>query len=127
MYGGIIDEFDPYCIPSTLASSDIYKIVGPDSWSEIPDGPAYIRKYSRFSTYTGRNSYELPVYHRLDMGVSYFIFHKTGKSTINLSVYNLYNRQNISNIYIGYHDDKTVLKGVCLLPVMPSISYSYQF
>ncbi len=127
MYGGIIDEFDPYCIPSTLVSSDIYKIVEPDSWSEIPDGAAYIRKYSRFSTYTGRNSYELPVYHRLDLGVSYFIFHKTGKSTINLSVYNLYNRQNISNIYIGYHDDKTVLKGVCLLPVMPSISYSYQF
>jgi len=129
MYGGIIDEFDPYCIPANLASSnsDDYVIYHPSSVSEIPDGAAYINHYSRFTTFPGRNGYELPLYHRLDIGVNYFIFHKTGKSTINLSVYNLYNRQNISNVYIGYHNDKTVLKGVCLLPVIPSISYSYQF
>jgi len=129
MYGGIIDEFDPYCIPANLASSnsDDYVIYHPSSVSEIPDGAAYINHYSRFTTFPGRNGYELPLYHRLDIGVNYFIFHKTGKSTINLSVYNLYNRQNISNVYIGYHNDKTVLKGVCLLPVIPSIRYSYQF
>ena len=129
MYGGIIDEFDPYCIPANLASSNLddHVIYHPYDFSEIPDGAAYINHYSRFTTFSGRNAYELPLYHRLDMGVNYFILHKTGKSTINLSVYNLYNRQNISNVYIGYHNDKTVLKGVCLLPVMPSISYSYQF
>ena len=129
MYGGIIDEFDPYCIPANLASSNLddHVIYHPYDFSEIPDGAAYINHYSRFTTFSGRNGYELPLYHRLDMGVNYFILHKTGKSTINLSVYNLYNRQNISNVYIGYHNDKTVLKGVCLLPVMPSISYSYQF
>jgi len=129
MYGGIIDEFDPYCIPANLASSnsDDYVIYHPSSVSEIPDGAAYINHYSRFTTFPGRNGYELPLYHRLDIGVNYFIFHKTGKSTINLSVNNLYNRQNISNVYIGYHNDKTVLKGVCLLPVIPSIRYSYQF
>ena len=129
MYGGIIDEFDPYCIPANLASSNLddHVIYHPYFWSEIPDGAAYINHYSRFTTFSGRNGYELPLYHRLDIGVNYFIFHKTGKSTINLSIYNLYNRQNISNVYIGYHNDKTVLKGVCLMPVMPSISYSYQF
>jgi hypothetical protein len=129
MYGGIIDEFDPYCIPANMASShlDDHVIYHPYGFSEIPDGAAYINHYSRFTTFSGRNGYELPLYHRLDIGVNYFIFHKTGKSTISLSVYNLYNRQNISNVYVGYHNDKTVLKGVCLLPVMPSINYSYQF
>ncbi len=127
MYGGILDEFDSYRIPANMVSSNLDDIVGPDSWSEIPDGATYIRNYSRFSTYSGRNGYELPLYHRLDLGLNYFFFHKTGKSTINLSVYNLYNRQNISNVYFGYHNDKTVLKGVCLLPIMPSLSYTYQF
>jgi len=127
MYGGILDEFDSYRIPANMVSSHFDDIVGPDSWSEKPDGATYIRNYSRFSTHNGRNGYELPLYHRLDLGLNYFIFHKTGKSTINLSVYNLYNRQNISNVYIGYHNDKTVLKGVCLLPIMPSLSYTYQF
>ena len=42
--------------------------------------------------------------------------------------FNVYNRQNISNIYWGYDSHKLgakkVLKGVCLLPILPSISYT---
>lgn len=127
MYGGILDEYDPYYIPATMFEGSTEKQTTPDGWSYAPDGSGYIRKYSRFYTYSERNSYKLPLYHRLAAGLSYFIFHEKGKSTLNLSIYNVYNRQNISNVYIGYHENKTVLKGVCLFPFMPSLSYTYQF
>ena len=77
------------------------------------------------SSYKERNGYQLPANHRLDLGVTYGW--KMGKleNKINLSVYNIYNRQNISNIYWGYEKDaKPVLKGICLLPILPSISYT---
>ena len=80
------------------------------------------------SSYKERNGYQLPDIHRLDLGVTYIW--KWGKleNKVNLSVYNVYNRQNISNIYWGYEsyemDAKAVLKGICPLPVLPSISYT---
>ena len=80
------------------------------------------------SSYKERNGYQLPAIHRLDLGVTYIW--KIGKleNKLNLSVYNVYNRQNISNIYWGYDsykmNAKQVLKGICLLPILPSISYS---
>lgn len=80
------------------------------------------------SSYKERNGYQLPDIHRLDLGVTYTW--KMGKleNKVNLSVYNVYNRQNISNIYWGYDsnkiDAKQVLKGICLLPILPSISYT---
>ena len=77
------------------------------------------------SSYKERNGYQLPAIHRLDLGVTYSF--KTGKleNKINLSVYNVYNHQNISNVYWGYEiDAKPVLKGICLLPILPSISYT---
>lgn len=77
------------------------------------------------SSYKERNGHQLPAIHRLDLGVTYSF--RTGKleHKINLSVYNVYNRQNISNIYWGYEiDKKPVLKGICLLPILPSISYT---
>ena len=79
-------------------------------------------------SYKERNGYQLPAIHRLDMGVTYTF--KMGKleNKVNLSVYNVYNRQNISNIFWGYDSHKLgakkVLKGVCLLPILPSISYT---
>ena len=129
MYGGTLDEYDPYYIMTFTSSSDLDKIPPyPYGWSYSPDeGAAYIQKYSRFYTYSERNNYKLPLYHRVDVGVNYFLFHEKGKSTINLSIYNVYNQQNISNVYVGYHNDRTVLKGVCLFPFMPSLSYTYQF
>lgn len=46
---------------------------------------------------------------------------------LNFSIYNLYNRQNVSNVYIGYDNNRTVLKGICMLPFMPSLSYTLKF
>ena len=58
---------------------------------------------------------------------NYRVAHDTGESHISLSICNLYNRQNVSDIYIGYDDNRTVLKGVCMFPFMPSLSYMFKF
>ena len=80
------------------------------------------------SSYKERNGYQLPDVHRLDLGVTYTWEWGKLENKVNLSIYNVYNRQNISNIYWGYDSYKmnaeAVLKGICLLPVLPSISYT---
>ena len=75
-------------------------------------------------SYKERNGYQLPAVHRLDLGVTYTWKSGQWENKLNFSIYNVYNRHNVSNIYWGYENQKTVLKGVCLLPFLPSISYT---
>jgi outer membrane receptor for ferrienterochelin and colicin len=46
-----------------------------------------------------RNSWRLPAYHRLDLGVSYMVQKKKWSYDINFSIYNVYNRQNPYFVY----------------------------
>ena len=91
------------------------------------DLPIYFNRFTYMQTYGDRNNFRLPDIHRLDVSVNYTLLHRRCKSIFNLSANNVYNRQNVSNVYIGYDNNKTVLKGICLLPIMPSISYTLQF
>ena len=93
--------------------------------------------FAPHESYKERNGSKLPVTHRLDVSANYHIPHKISdmkvESVFNISVYNLYNRFNVNNIYWGYSsfdnnpNEDAVLKGVCLLPIMPSISYTLKF
>ena len=88
-------------------------------------------------SYGERNSIQLPSVHRLDISANYHIQHilagQNVTSTINVSVNNLYNRKNISNLYWCYYKTTETniplmaLKGVCLLPIMPSLTYTLKF
>ena len=101
----------------------------------LPDG--VIGGFAPQESYKERNGSKLPVTHRLDVSANYHIPHKIFdvkvESVFNFSVYNLYNRFNVNNIYWGYSsydnspNEDAVLKGVCLLPIMPSISYTLKF
>jgi outer membrane receptor protein involved in Fe transport len=48
-----------------------------------------------------RNSWRLPAYHRLDLGVSYMVQKKKWSYDINFSIYNVYNRQNPYFVYLA--------------------------
>jgi outer membrane receptor for ferrienterochelin and colicin len=49
-----------------------------------------------------RNSWRLPAYHRLDLGVSYMVQKKKWSYDINFSIYNVYNRQNPYFVYLSH-------------------------
>lgn len=79
-------------------------------------------------TYEYRNMFQLDDYHRLDLSLNIYLFHKFGKSTINLSVYNLYNQKNpyFLNLNTALFR-KDMIEKVILFPILPSITYSFSF
>ena len=91
------------------------------------------------SVFEGRNNYRMPVYHRLDLGAN---FHRVFKvknpaarfkprRTINVSIYNVYNRRNPYMLYQSntkpYGQYPTSLMQLSLFPVMPSVAYTLFF
>ena len=78
-------------------------------------------------TYKNRNDLVLPSTHHLDLSCTCVISSRYGVSSVGLSLYNIYNRMNISNVYVGYENNKTVLKGICPFPFMPSLILSHKF
>lgn len=101
------------------------------------EGEQYIDDYywydETISYISSRNNYRMPNYHRMDASVNFHKKLKYGKRTINISVYNLYNRQNPYLIYSSteYYDflggSSRVLKQLSIFPIIPSISYSWVF
>lgn len=75
------------------------------------------------------NSYHLPDYHRLDLG---FNWHRKLRSghirTLNISVYNAYNRLNPIFGTVETNSENKV-KGMALgiIPIIPTFSYSWKF
>ncbi|GHT62266.1 TonB-dependent receptor [Bacteroidia bacterium] len=83
-----------------------------------------------------RNNYRKPAYHRLDLGVNFHKKKKHGTRTWNISVYNVYNRNNPFFVYSGSkgirlpdgtYESKKTLKQVSIFPIIPSITYIYSF
>ena len=97
---------------------DIYKV----AFSEGLIGVA-----QPFHTFRNINDFKLPDSHHLDINANLSIKSRLGESVIGLGIYNVYNHYNISNVYIGYKDQKAILKGICPFPFMPSISLTQKF
>ena len=83
--------------------------------------------------YSDRNGYRLPSYHRLDVNIGWKTHVFGLKSTVSLSIYNLYNRKNpfaqyVENSYDQNTGDVTpVLKQLTLFPLLPIFSWSFTF
>ena len=122
MYGGVLQEWDPSIRPESSTLKEQEYMQNRDDaahWAEMP---------GMFVTYRERNNYKLPDVHHLDVGITYSVNHRGfGASEVNLSFYNLYNQQNINSVYIGTNDKKYVLKGICMFPFMPSLTYTLKF
>lgn len=88
--------------------------------------------------YNGKNNYRMRDFHRLNLGINFHKKKKWGERIWNISIYNVYNRQN--PFYYFYEnqveyddqgnqftDDKLTLKQQSLFPIIPSASYSFKF
>ncbi len=81
--------------------------------------------------YSGINNYRLPAYHRLDAGINFKKKKKYGERIWNISVYNVYNRNNPFFITYKVHDEAfhTPERGVgeyknfSFFGILPSVSY----
>ena len=76
----------------------------------------------RMDTYRQRNSFVFPALHRLDISLIHHGNIGIGEMICEVGVYNLYNQQNISSVYWGYTNNRKALKGVCMFPIMPSLT-----
>ncbi len=92
----------------------------------------YLVNGNVISEYAQRNAFRMPVYHRMDLAAA-LTTGKRGNQKWVFSVYNVYNR---SNPYYVYFDVKGApdkyelnidLKKVALFPVLPSVSYEWNF
>ena len=84
--------------------------------------------------YGNRNSYRMQNYHRLDLSITLKGKEtKKFKSYWNLSIYNVYNRSNPYFIYFGQEgslydgDLKITPYQVSLFPILPSLSWNFEF
>ncbi len=78
-------------------------------------------------SYTERNGYRMPSYHRLDLSVTYNF---SERSNLNLSIYNAYNQANPYAIFFRQNEDdptKTEAVQLTLFPIIPSLTYNFNF
>lgn len=82
--------------------------------------------------YSNYNSFEMPAYHRLDLSANYKLSNFHGiDSELNFSIYNIYNRTNPYQIWFGKGSTTNAydykLKMSYLLPIIPSVSWTFHF
>jgi outer membrane receptor for ferrienterochelin and colicin len=109
-----------------IASYGVENHTTPGAQQSQPDR---IWPYSVTGDYGKKNSFRMSPYHRMDIGIQ---FHKKLKRcirTFEVSLYNVYSRQNPFFYYIDYDQEekKNKLMQASLFPILPSVSWSYKF
>jgi hypothetical protein len=90
--------------------------------------------------YQDRNTFRLPPYHRLDLGLVIQFFPKWGDSNLTISIYNAYDRRNPYFLYLDPELEtiqqngielevptRISAKQVSLFPILPSVTYNFSF
>lgn len=98
----------------------------------IGDSGFQWEQVSGLDYYSSRNNIRMPSYHRLDIGVSLYKKLCNGKRIVwNFSVYNAYCRMNTMTIHKDNYVNNTRLNRAfqkfSLIPIVPSVSYTYEF
>jgi hypothetical protein len=106
---------------ATIASGRIsFQDALPSQTDAIPD-------------YSGRNDFQMPASHRLDLGAVYKLKSKRGEADLTIGIYNAYSRRN--PFYIFYQElenEQEEVTGfsprlVSLFPVLPAVTYNFKF
>ena len=79
--------------------------------------------------YTERNGYRMPDYHRLDVGFTWYMKERKHLDhSLNVSIYNAYNRENAYTITFSENDQgEPVAIQTTLFKIIPSITYNFNF
>lgn len=115
--------------PKTLGTQEY--LTWFDQVQQQSSDPNYYYYGSYATDIQHKNNYRLPAYHRLDLSISFHKQKKHGVRTWTWAVYNAYNRKNAfyidwENDYNGFAETQKLYK-YSLFPIMPSVSYKYDF
>ena len=87
--------------------------------------------YGSLTYFEGRNNYRMPNYHRMDLAANFHRSFKRCRRTLNVSIYNVYNRQNPYMLYLsatdGYRGYPYSFKQLSIFPILPSVAYTLYF
>ena len=84
------------------------------------------------SLYSGKNAYQYPDYHRLDLAFNFIKKTRWGQYTVSIGAYNVYNHLNAFTVVkgnffdSGITNDPTVYQ-LSLFPILPYVSYQFKF
>lgn len=118
-------------------SLENYEELGHIGRHNYQGGYPYSGSYGTIDYFDGRNNYQLPAYHRLDLGLKIYRPKKKGRMGIwTISIYNVYSRMN--PFMITKSDKKVVnpegsykyvpaFRTIGIMPIIPSVSYTYKF
>ena len=109
----------------------------------------YVQNQSLLFNYGQRNSTRMAPYHRLDISATWYgkeykdkIDIETGKiikvkkklrTNVAISIYNIYNRANPYFLYVDNDGDflagdfEITVKQVTLFPILPSVTWNFEF
>lgn len=103
---------------------------GENPWSNVS---RLSSDYSKVIVYK-KNSYRVPVYHRLDLSATYTLKGEKNKSSLNFGLYNTYNAKNVYDAqltFLGYdistNEEVYKMTYKSLFPVIPYVSYNFEF
>ena len=75
----------------------------------------------------GRNNYHLPPSHCLNLNLNLRTEKKHGWSVWSFGLYNAYNQMNPNMVYVSSEDIPMTITQMTLLPIMPTVNYTYNF
>ena len=111
-------------LPTARYSVDVY----------VFDDPSFYYKYfSEVEVLGDKNAYRMSDYHRLDLSIEFFKKKKKFERKWIISVYNTYWHKNPyymirdTDIDPQTGKEKQVLKEISILPIIPSVAYSFKF
>ena len=111
----------------TFASGGTMTVPERQTQVAYPDGIITTEDYS-----PSRNNYRLPPSHRLNLSLNHTKQKHHGQAVWSFGVYNAYNNMNPNFVFSDYSVDATgkkrqMLTKITILPILPSISYTYKF
>ncbi len=120
----------------SMYNYDIPGSLFPDAPTVGP--PGYGNEIDGLNYYPTRNNVRLPAYHRLDLGMTIHRNYRKGRSgEWNVSLYNAYCHMNVLTVKkdnennVAFTPDKEnwhrAFKTLSLIPIIPSVSYTYSF
>lgn len=104
-------------------------VINSGSRTNVAIAQYYIPDYNNYGAlvdvYGAKNNFRLPSYQRLDLSIANHKTTKHGIRTWSLNVYNAYNHKNA--FFVTTTNKPNKLKAICIMPIIPTISYSYKF